>query len=102
MKHLEVVFGPYGFIRVHKSYLLNLAELDHADHAYCYLLSDEALPLGISYRQQVRNEKTTAPSSFIRLTDMTRVKRACRQRFSLISGYFKITTYHSNGEVRQG
>ena len=56
MKHLEEVLGPYGFIRVHKSYLLNLAEVDHADQEYCYLRSGEELPLGISYRQQVRNE----------------------------------------------
>jgi DNA-binding LytR/AlgR family response regulator len=53
MKYLEEVLGPYGFIQVNKRFILNLAEFDHADPEFCYLRSGEALPLGISYRQQV-------------------------------------------------
>jgi DNA-binding LytR/AlgR family response regulator len=54
MKHAEDKLKPYQFIRTHKSYLVNPEVIVHFNESLCVLNGNIELPIGISYRQQVR------------------------------------------------
>lgn len=56
MKDIAARLEPYGFIRVHKSYLVNPPFVQKATDTECLLTTDVSIPIGISYRQQVRSE----------------------------------------------
>jgi len=44
---------PYGFVRIHKSFLVNTNFVTKTFNNSCFLISGHELPIGISYRQQV-------------------------------------------------
>jgi DNA-binding LytR/AlgR family response regulator len=56
MKDIAVRLEPYGFIRVHKSYLVNAPFVQKATDTECLLTTGVSIPIGISYRQQVRSK----------------------------------------------
>lgn len=55
MKEIALRLEPYGFVRLHKSYLVNPAFVHRVTDASCLLIGDVAVPIGISYRQQVKS-----------------------------------------------
>jgi DNA-binding LytR/AlgR family response regulator len=55
MKDITVRLEPYGFIRVHKSYLVNPLFVRNATDT-CLLTTGVSIPIGISYKQQVRSK----------------------------------------------
>lgn len=55
MKNIENILTPYGFIRCHKSYLFNKEKLHSCDKNNCLLINNINIPVGISYRQQVKS-----------------------------------------------
>jgi DNA-binding LytR/AlgR family response regulator len=44
---------PYGFVRIHKSFLVNTNFVTKTFNNSCFLITGNELPIGISYRQQV-------------------------------------------------
>jgi DNA-binding LytR/AlgR family response regulator len=54
MKHLEQVLKPYSFVRCHKTFLVQTAMVQRMEHDCCFLQNGTTVPIGISYRQQVR------------------------------------------------
>lgn len=55
MKQAESQLKPYQFIRIHKSFLVNVLAITGADDHACHLGNQRTLPIGISYRQQVKD-----------------------------------------------
>jgi two-component system LytT family response regulator len=53
LKEITSNLEPYGFIRIHKSFLVNKAHVSSLTSSCCLLFGGEQLPVGISYRQQV-------------------------------------------------
>lgn len=54
MKTLEETLNNYGFIRCHKSYIINKIEIQSINTDFCLLSNSVQLPIGISYRQQIK------------------------------------------------
>ncbi len=55
LKQAESQLKPYQFIRIHKSYLVNEQAIIRLDDHACQLGDNRSLPIGISYRQQVKD-----------------------------------------------
>jgi DNA-binding LytR/AlgR family response regulator len=54
MKNLEQLLKPVGFLRCHKTYLVQLAQVAKIENGCCLLQNGTHIPIGISYRQQAR------------------------------------------------
>lgn len=53
LKNLEKEYQPYGFLRIHKSYLINIQYLKKIFNNTVEIQGEE-LPIGRAYREQVR------------------------------------------------
>ncbi len=52
MKNMETQLAPNGFVRVHRSFIINMARVDsYADNCFC--IGDQKIPVGKSYRKMV-------------------------------------------------
>ncbi|MEM7041050.1 MAG: LytTR family DNA-binding domain-containing protein, partial [Bacteroidota bacterium] len=49
LKHLQPIFEPYGFVRVHRSYMVNLAsiQLIHDEEIF---IGEHRIPVGRSHK----------------------------------------------------
>lgn len=52
LKQLEEVFEPYGFLRIHKSYMVNLARIQMIQEDEIYI-DQHRLPVGRSYKARL-------------------------------------------------
>lgn len=54
LKQLETIFEPYGLIRVHKSYLVNMEKISMIqENLIC--IKEHKIPVGRAYKQQLMN-----------------------------------------------
>jgi two-component system, LytTR family, response regulator len=56
MKDAEALLLPYAFVRCHKKYLLNSHYIATVENDTCVLQNGVTIPVGISYRQQVKSQ----------------------------------------------
>ncbi|MEM8965298.1 MAG: LytTR family DNA-binding domain-containing protein [Bacteroidota bacterium] len=52
MKHMEETLPSDRFLRIHKSYIINLSKVDQA-HGKMVTINEQELPVGNAYRQQL-------------------------------------------------
>lgn len=57
LKSIEEKLHQSGFIRVHKSYLLNIAKISSIQEGYVFI-QDQKIPLGKAYKQNLMNAIT--------------------------------------------
>jgi DNA-binding LytR/AlgR family response regulator len=50
LKSIEVVLGPYGFMRIHKSYIVPLAKITQYN-GDCVFVNNAEIPVGSNYRE---------------------------------------------------
>lgn len=51
LKSIELQFSPFGFIRVHKSYIINKKYIDELQERQI-IIGNDAIPIGRSYKQK--------------------------------------------------
>jgi DNA-binding LytR/AlgR family response regulator len=54
MKIATEMLEPFGFLRCHKTFLVNKQFIDDVDTEKCILKNGISIPIGISYRQQIK------------------------------------------------
>lgn len=55
MKVIEEKLKPFGFIRCHKGYICNIKNITSLENDTYLLIGKIKIPVGISYRQQIKN-----------------------------------------------
>jgi DNA-binding LytR/AlgR family response regulator len=59
LKYWEDKLLTYGFIRVHKSYLINTEKIVKTSASYIYLENNRKIPIGRTYRRIVKSQLTS-------------------------------------------
>lgn len=59
LKYWEDKLLTYGFIRVHKSYLINTEKIAKTSASYIYLENNQKIPIGRTYRRIVKSQLTS-------------------------------------------
>lgn len=58
LKELEKEFAPFGFLRCHRKYMINMRNISVMRSDYCFVLGDSKhteIPIGITYKEDAEN-----------------------------------------------
>lgn len=53
LDQMEAVFGPFGFLRVHVSYLVHVKYVESVDRSRIYMKNEEIYRISMKYKKQV-------------------------------------------------
>lgn len=53
LAHWEQELTPYGFVRVHRSFLVNLSKVERLNSSTIYLSDERTVPIGRAFKEQV-------------------------------------------------